>query len=77
MIKFERVTLHNDLGDEEGMLVFWNNRLIAVVSRLGQMHESLTGRWFLEAPFCALPADLPHTFANLEEVEVRLSSVHE
>lgn len=75
MIRFQQVILHDDFGDDEGMLVFVNDRLVAVLSRLGQMHDTLTGRWFIEAPLCILPGDMPDTFATLQEVEVCLTKV--
>jgi hypothetical protein len=37
--------------DEEGCLIFADDRLVAVLVRLSQLHEELAGRWYLEAGF--------------------------
>jgi hypothetical protein len=34
--------------DEEGCLIFADDRLVAVLVRLSQLHEELAGRWYLE-----------------------------
>ena len=36
---------------EEARLLFWNEDLVAVVSRLGPLHQDLEGFWFIEAVF--------------------------
>ena len=61
-------------SDEEGLLVFADDqRLVAVLTRLGDQHEELSGRWFLEAGFGRL--DQPHhlIFADLEAAQERMS----
>ena len=35
----------------EGLLVFAEGRLAAVLVRLSELHEDMAGRWFLEAVF--------------------------
>lgn len=73
MIKVEPVTLPGDFGDEEGVLVFRDDRLLAVLSRLGGLHGELTGKWHIEAHFAPHQrSDLPDTFVSLEEAKVRL-----
>jgi hypothetical protein len=56
-------------ADEEGCLVFNDDRLVAVLVRLSDRHEIAPGQWFYEAGFGAL--DGPHhpTFASLEEAK--------
>ena len=52
--------------DEEGLLVFADERLVAVLVRLSQEHEDLAGHWFLEAAFDHLD-DMSHpTFPDLD-----------
>ncbi|KAA2236613.1 hypothetical protein [Salinarimonas soli] len=55
-------------SDEEGMLVFAGDRLVAVLVRLTDQHAEtgLAGHWFLETGFGVL--DRPHeaTFPDLE-----------
>ena len=73
MIRVEPVTLPGDFGDEDGVLVFWEDRLLAVLSRLGGLHGELTGRWHIEAHFAPQQrSELPDTFASLEEAKLRL-----
>ena len=61
--------------DEEGCLVFSNDRLIAVLVRLSVQHGELAGRWFLEAGFGAVDAlehpDFPELDIALEWISRR------
>ena len=54
-------------ADEDGRLVFSDDRLVAILVRLSDQHEIAPGQWFYEAGFGSL--DGPHhpIFANLEE----------
>ncbi len=55
--------------DEEGVLVFdAENRLVAVLVRLGPLHEN-AGEWFLEAGFGSVDDMLHPTFATLDEAQ--------
>ena len=52
-------------SDEEGLLVFdENRRLVAVLTHLGEQYGDLSGHWYVEAGFGQLDGDQP-TFSNL------------
>lgn len=40
-----------DGGDDEGALIFWEESLIAVLSKLGPDHGAQAGRWHVECAF--------------------------
>jgi hypothetical protein len=40
-----------DGGDDEGALVFWDDALIAILSRLGPAHGGTAGQWHVECAF--------------------------
>ena len=75
MISLQPVTLDVDTGDQEAQLVFRKGRLVAIVARLGDIHEDAKGRWYLEMVFGNVPTPHPETFNNLPEVERWLSVV--
>ncbi len=52
--------------DEEGCLVFGDDRLVAVLVRLSDQHGALAGRWHLEHGFGALDGPEHPSFASLE-----------
>ena len=52
--------------DEEGCLVFSDNRLVAVLVRLSGQHGALAGRWHLEHGFGMLDSPEHPSFANLD-----------
>lgn len=52
--------------DEEGCLVFGNDRLVAVLVRLSSQHGALAGRWHLEHGFGALDGPEHPSFASLD-----------
>jgi len=55
---------------EEGVLVFADDqRLVAVLTHLSDQHESLSGRWFLEAGFGRLGSPNHLTFADLDAAQ--------
>ena len=57
-------------SDEEGMLVFdEDHRLAAVLTRLSDQHDGLSGHWFLEAGFGRLDGPSHPTFADLDEAQ--------
>ncbi len=64
--------------DEEGMLVFLDGRLVAVLVRLSEAHEGLAGEWFLETGYGPLSGPDHSTFADLQTgldwLEQRLAS---
>ena len=57
--------------DEEGMLVFAEDRLIAVLVQLSDAHEEvgLTGHWFLETGYGRRLAGEHPTFPDLDAAE--------
>lgn len=67
-VSFEPVVLDSCV-DNEAVLVFREGRLIAVVSRLGELHQELAGRWFVETTFDAGQRTPAHPFRDLSEVE--------
>ena len=62
-----------DHGDERAMLVFRDQRLMAIVSCLGAAHGEEAGRWFVEAVFVDLESGIRDTFATLSDVETRFA----
>ncbi|WP_134499660.1 hypothetical protein [Microvirga pakistanensis] len=61
-------------SDEEGMLVFdEKQRLLAVLTHLGDQYDGLTGHWYLEAGFGRLETHDQPTFADLEAAEKWIS----
>ena len=56
--------------DEEDMLVFdVGQRLVAVLTRLSDQHDSMAGRWFLEAGFGQIDGPDHLTFADLDAAQ--------
>ena len=56
--------------DEEGCLVFGDDRLVAVLVRLSSQHGALAGRWHLEHGFGALDGPEHPSFASLHAARV-------
>ncbi len=61
--------------DEMGMLVFAENRLVAVLVQLSDAHEeqNLTGHWFLETGYGRGLAGEHPTFPDLNAAQVWIS----
>ncbi len=55
--------------DEEGLLVFAGERLIAVLVRLSHEDEIAPGHWFLEIGFGLLNGVRHPTFADLDAAQ--------
>jgi len=68
------VTLDANTPDQEGLLVFREGRLLAVLSCLGDIHTDLQGHWFIEATFGTMPKQSPLTFETIAHFEEWLSS---
>ena len=68
-LAFRPVTLDHEYGDTEGMLVFREDRLMAVLSRLGDLHEQLAGSWYIEASFSHGLVQVGGVFGSLPEFE--------
>ena len=56
-------------GVEGGRLVFLNQRLVAVLTCLGDQYGADAGRWFLEAGFGWLDGPDHPTFTDLPEAQ--------
>jgi hypothetical protein len=57
-------------SDEEGLLVFdEEQRLVAVLTHLGEQYDGLSGQWYLEAGFGHLEVRDQPTFADLEAAQ--------
>ena len=55
--------------DEEGLLVFADERLVAVLTHLSNQHDKLAGHWFLEAGFGLLGGCSHPTFTDLDAAQ--------
>jgi hypothetical protein len=57
-------------SDEEGMLVFDDDqRLVAVLTHLGDQYDSVSGHWYLEATFGLLDGLGHPTYAGLDAAQ--------
>lgn len=56
-------------SDEEGMLVYADGRLVAVLVHLCDENEIAPGDWYLEAGFGRLGDPLHPSFASLDEAQ--------
>ena len=59
--------------DENGLLVRADGRLVAVLVRLGETHDSLAGAWFLEIGFHPGLTGNP-VFADLEAAQAWIAN---
>jgi hypothetical protein len=61
--------------DEDGMLVFVEDRLVAVLVRLSDAHEELglAGQWFLETSYGLRLTGREPTFPDLEAAQAWIS----
>lgn len=60
------VLVETGTADEDGRLVFHGGKLVAVLVRLSDEHEGMSGRWFLERGFGRLDRPCPSTFDGLD-----------
>ncbi len=57
-------------SDEEGLLVFnGQQRLVAVLTHLGDQYDGVSGHWYLEAGFGRLDGPNHPTFADLDTAQ--------
>jgi hypothetical protein len=57
-------------SNEEGMLVFDDDqRLVAVLTHLGEQYDSVSGHWYLEAKFGLLDGLDHPTYADLDAAQ--------
>ncbi len=63
--------VHVDTGgpDEDGRLVFAAEHLVAVLVRLSDQHDGITGQWFLEHGFGRLGGPMQPIFLDLAAAE--------
>ncbi len=78
-LSFEPVNLAGS-GNAEARLVFFDRKLVAVVAKLDDTNEELSGHWYAEAIFNGLEPMREKTFATFEHVSsymlARLTSQH-
>ena len=55
--------------DEDGVLVFDTDRLVAVLVRLSDAHGDKAGRWFFEHGFGRLDGTAYPTFGDIEAAQ--------
>ncbi len=65
-ITLKPVRIETGSPDEDGRLVFADDRLVAVLVRLSDQHEE-AGKWFLEAAFGRAESGDHPVFADLED----------
>lgn len=65
-LTFQPVRVETGGPDDEGQLVFVNDKLAALLVRLSADHEGLQGCWFLEAGFGRLDGPIHPTFVDLD-----------
>jgi hypothetical protein len=66
---FQRVAVDTNAVDEEGCLVFADNRLVAVLVRLSELHGRKAGRWSLDHGFGKLDGPAHPDFTDLDEAQ--------
>jgi hypothetical protein len=69
-LRLEPICVATRSADEDGCLVYADERLVAVLVRLSTLHESASGRWFLEAGFGITDWQEQPMFADLDEAQV-------
>ena len=50
-LEFRPVRVATGSDDQEGLLAFANDQLVAILVRLSDLHDKMAGSWFLEAAF--------------------------
>ena len=55
--------------DADGLLVFSEAGLVAVLVRLSELHEDAAGQWFVEAGFGKLQWEKQTIFPDLESAQ--------
>lgn len=72
------VRVATSIGGEEGCLLFSDGHLLAVLVRLSDGYDDLSGSWFLEHGFGAVDGPAHPTFADLDAaqdwIEARLAN---
>jgi hypothetical protein len=65
-VQLQPVTLHGPSPDNEGLLLFIDDRLLAVLTRLSSLHEGRAGQLFVEAIFGDIPLPKDHLLPDVE-----------
>jgi hypothetical protein len=68
-LTFKPVDVSTGSADNEGCLVFNDDRLVAVLVRLSELHGEAEGAWFIEAGFGRLDMGGINSFPDLEAAE--------
>lgn len=68
-LHLQSVRVKTGSHDTEGLLVFADNLLVAVLVRLSDDHEEDAGKWFLEAGFDGADDAVQPKFVDLDEAQ--------
>jgi hypothetical protein len=68
-LRHQPVQVETGSDDTESRLVFAGERLVAVLVRLSDRHESDAGKWFLEVGFGRVDDPRKPIFVDLREAE--------
>ena len=68
-VTLQSVRVDTGSEDEDGVLVFADGRLVAVLVRLSDGHGDKAGQWFLEHGFNRLDGTVHPTFGDLEAAQ--------
>ena len=68
-LSFQPVTLGLGFGDDDAVLAYHDAILVAVLSRLGDLHGESAGKWHLEATFLPNVGLADRCFADLGQFE--------
>ena len=69
-VTLQPVPVMTGCDDQEGVLVFSDGQLVAVLVHLeDEMHADQRGGWFLEAGFGACRTAVPPVFDDLDEAQ--------
>lgn len=72
-ITLSRIELDASSGDHEAVLALADGKLFAILSCLGDLHQDLRGRWFVEAVFGERSLEIGQTFRSLSEFRQELT----
>jgi len=71
-ITFEPIRLDAPYGDSDAVLALRQGRLFAVLSRLGDLHGTLKGQWYVEAVFTFDVEGVGAVFPDLDAFETHV-----
>ena len=69
-LHLQPVQVATNSSDNHGLLVFYNDSLVAVLVQLSDDHEDDAGKWFLEVSFGRLVTMDPPIFADLDDANI-------